>query len=558
MLGERVGNYVIKQLLGEGGMGQVFLAEHPQIGKRVALKVLHAELASNQEITTRFFHEAKAVNDIAHPNIVDILDFGRAPTSQGDVVYLVMELLIGSTLTSAIEQGPLDPQRTTRIALEVADALAASHGKGIVHRDLKPDNIMLVTRGREEYVKLLDFGIAKVTNTGASTKTRTGMVMGTPTYMSPEQCEGRGAVDHRTDIYALGIVLYEMLTGRVPFTGSGYGEILVKQMTEAPAPLSALRPGIPPHLELLVQKALQKRPEERFASMQEMAMALAHPEQYVEARGGLRGFLPTSPIASAPPSAATVVLSATGTTPPHPTTLSQSAGQMAPVTPSMLTAQPAMPVRRSKAPLVAMGAVAAAAIAAVIAIVGLRGGAKDDTSTVAAAEPETAEATPHQATPPATTTPPTAATPEPTPPTANTPEPTPPTATTPEPTPPTATTPGPTTPATAERPATPPAPATVKLTIGSKPTGASVYVAGESKPRCETPCDIEAPRGDRRETITVKLSGFSDVKRRVRLNADQALDLELPKKSASRATSKPRKTTTSRPIGDNTLNPFEN
>jgi serine/threonine-protein kinase len=553
MLGERVGNYVIRQLLGEGGMGQVYLAEHPQIGKRVALKVLHAELASNQEITTRFFHEAKAVNDIAHPNIVDILDFGRAPTSQGEVVYLVMELLTGCTLTSVIEQGPLDPQRTTRIALEVADALAASHGKGIVHRDLKPDNIMLVTRGREESVKLLDFGIAKVTNTGASTKTRTGMVMGTPTYMSPEQCEGRGAVDHRTDIYALGIVLYEMLTGRVPFTGSGYGEILVKQMTEAPTPLSALRPGIPPHLELLVQKALQKRPEERFASMQEMAMALAQPEQYVEARGGLRGFLPSSPIASAAPSAATVVLSATGTTPPHPTTLSQSAGQMAPVTPSMLTAQPATPVRRSKAPLVAMGAVAAAAIAAVIAIVGLRGGAKDDTSTVAAAEAETAEATPPQATPPTTTTPPATTTPSAT----TTPQATPPAATPPQATPPTATTPQPTTPA-AETPVAPPVPATVKLTIGSKPAGASVYVAGEAKPRCETPCDVEAARGDRVETITVKLAGFSDVKRRVRLNADQALDLDLPKKSPPRTTSKAPKKPTSRPIGDNTLNPFDN
>ncbi len=552
MLGERVGNYVIRQLLGEGGMGQVYLAEHPQIGKRVALKVLHAELASNQEITTRFFHEAKAVNDIGHPNIVDILDFGRAPTSQGDVVYLVMELLTGSTLTSMIEQGPLDPLRTTRIALQVAEALAASHDKGIVHRDLKPDNIMLVTRGREETVKLLDFGIAKVTNTGASTKTRTGMVMGTPTYMSPEQCEGRGAVDHRTDIYALGIVLYEMLTGRVPFTGSGYGEILVKQMTEAPAPLSALRPGIPPHLELLVQKALQKRPEERFASMQEMAMALAQPEQYVEARGGLRGFLPTSPIASAPPSAATVVLSATGTTPPHPTTLSQSAGQMAPVTPSMLTAPPATPVRRSKVPLAVMGVVSAAAIAAVIAVVGLRGGAKDDTSTQAAAEPTEQAETPEPTAPQPTA-------PQPTTPQPTTPQPTAPQPTAPEPTTPEPATPEPTKPEpTAPEVVTPPAPATVKLTIGSKPAGASVYVAREAKPRCETPCDVEAPRQDRAETITVKLAGFSDVKRKVRLTADQTLDLELPKKSSGRPTSKPPKNTTSRPIGDNTLNPFEN
>src|SRR5574338_615501 len=149
MIGERIGNYVVTQQLGEGGMGAVYLAEHPQIGKRVALKVLHAELAANQDITTRFFHEAKAVNDIGHPNIVDILDFGTQVTASGPLVYLVMELLNGHTLTSVIEQGPLDPARATQIALQVADALGASHATGIVHRDLKPDNIMLVARGRE-------------------------------------------------------------------------------------------------------------------------------------------------------------------------------------------------------------------------------------------------------------------------------------------------------------------------------------------------------------------------------------------------------------------------
>src|SRR6185369_11978331 len=146
MIGQSVGNYVIRQKLGEGGMGEVYLAEHPQIGKKVALKVLHAELSTNQEIATRFFHEAKAVNDIGHPNIVDILDFGTSPTPQGQVMYLVMELLNGSTLTDVLEKGPLDPKRATTIAMNVADALAASHDRGIVHRDLKPDNIMLVTR----------------------------------------------------------------------------------------------------------------------------------------------------------------------------------------------------------------------------------------------------------------------------------------------------------------------------------------------------------------------------------------------------------------------------
>src|SRR5262249_15979233 len=158
---------LVRQKLGEGGMGSVYLAEHPHIGKKVALKILHAEFASNQEVVTRFFNEAKAVNDIGHPNIVDIIDYGVLPTGHaGDaMLYFIMEFLPGITLTALIQrESPLPPERALSISLQVADALSASHKAHIVHRDLKPDNIILIQRGREkDFVKLLDFGIAKLT-----------------------------------------------------------------------------------------------------------------------------------------------------------------------------------------------------------------------------------------------------------------------------------------------------------------------------------------------------------------------------------------------------------
>src|SRR5688572_28242511 len=295
LIGQTIGNYLVTQKLGEGGMGSVYLAEHPSIGKKVALKVLHSEFSTNQEVATRFFNEAKAVNDIGHPNIVDIIDFGiiQAGFNREQLVYFIMEYLGGLTLAQVIRaESPLAPERALAIALQVADALSASHRCGIVHRDLKPDNIILMQRGRErDFVKLLDFGIAKLTSDQpGSRRTRTGIVMGTPAYMSPEQCEGRGNIDHRTDCYALGIVLYEMITGRVPFIGEGYGEVLVQHLTQAPVAPSTIRGLIPPHVEQIVMKALEKRPEMRYPTMDEMMRGLADPVGYVEANGGIARF----------------------------------------------------------------------------------------------------------------------------------------------------------------------------------------------------------------------------------------------------------------------------
>ncbi len=296
LIGQTIGNYLVTQKLGEGGMGAVYLAEHPSIGKKVALKVLHSEFSTNQEVTARFFHEAKAVNDIGHPNIVDIVDFGilQAGGGREQLVYFIMEYLAGMTLSQLIRsEAPLPPERALGVALQVADALSASHKCGIIHRDLKPDNIILLQRGRErDFVKLLDFGIAKLTGGSAagSHRTRTGIVMGTPAYMSPEQCEGRDSVDLRTDVYALGIVIYEMLTGRVPFQGDGYGEILVQHLTQRPVPPSQFR-MLPAHVEVVVLKALEKRPDLRYPTMEEYMRAMSDPVGYVEAHGGVSGFL---------------------------------------------------------------------------------------------------------------------------------------------------------------------------------------------------------------------------------------------------------------------------
>ncbi len=389
LIGQTIGNYLVTQKLGEGGMGAVYLAEHPSIGKKVALKVLHSEFSSNQDVAARFFNEAKAVNDIGHPNIVDIHDFGiiQAGGGREQLVYFIMEYLAGSTLSALIRaESPLPPERALGIALQVADALAASHKCGIVHRDLKPDNIILIRRAREtDFVKLLDFGIAKLTgDVSGSRRTRTGIVMGTPAYMSPEQCEGRGNIDHRTDIYALGIVLYEMMTGRVPFIGEGYGEILVQHLTQSPIPPSQFR-MMNAHVEAVVMKALQKRPDLRYPTMDEMMRAMSDPVGYVEANGGIAGFqqrqlmpssapLPPIRMTPAPMNAPTMhtpppghLMSPTpyGLSSPVPTTLGGAAGQQ-------------VPQRKSKVGLMIAAGIVVVAASAGIAFVVAKGNKKTD------------------------------------------------------------------------------------------------------------------------------------------------------------------------------------
>jgi serine/threonine protein kinase len=287
LIGKRLGNYDIQSKIGEGGMGMVYLGVHPQIGKKVAIKVLHEELCSKADVVARFFNEAKAVNDISHPNIVDIIDFGETTFDGAACKYIIMEFLEGESLAARMKREGVSIRETLHIIAQCASALAASHVKNVVHRDLKPENVYLCQRpGDRNYVKLLDFGIAKLlTDQGAngSNHTRTGMVIGTPTYMSPEQCDGKGLIDHRADIYALGIMMYELLTGKVPFPGEGFGEVLVAHLTREPEPPRALNPNVPPELEAIVLRCLKKRKEDRFQSMNDLLAAVADPTPHYQA-----------------------------------------------------------------------------------------------------------------------------------------------------------------------------------------------------------------------------------------------------------------------------------
>jgi serine/threonine protein kinase len=266
-LGETVGNYRITAKLGEGGMGAVYLAEHPVIGRKAALKVIHPRHARNAEVVGRFVNEATAIARIGHEHIVEVTDFGR--TSAGDL-YFVMEYLEGRTLGALLDaEAPLPPARALAIAAQIADALAASHAHGVVHRDVKPDNVFLVRRGDDRsYVKVLDFGLAKLARgADAGPGSRPGIVMGTPHYMSPEQCRGERDVDERADVYALGVVLFQMLTGQVPFPGGASGEILLKQVSMRAPSARALAPTVPLALDAAVARALAKERAERFETM---------------------------------------------------------------------------------------------------------------------------------------------------------------------------------------------------------------------------------------------------------------------------------------------------
>src|SRR3954470_6651836 len=283
-VGQTIGNYRITARLGEGGMGIVYLAEHPVIGKKGALKAIHPELSRNAEVVSRFVTEAKAVNQIGHEHIVDIADFGTTP---GGEFYFIMEYLQGEALSDRLKrEGRLDPTRAMVIGAQIADALDASHEHGIIHRDLKPENIFLVSRGgSKDFVKVLDFGLAKLTDTEEKVthKTRAGSVMGTPYYMAPEQCEGKSEIDHRADIYSLGVLMFEMLTGKVPFGGDGYGEIIVKHITMPPPSVRSLVPELTAEMDLILFRALAKDRTQRFQTMAELRDALLDPNRYASA-----------------------------------------------------------------------------------------------------------------------------------------------------------------------------------------------------------------------------------------------------------------------------------
>jgi serine/threonine-protein kinase len=308
MPAETFGNYRVVSKVGSGGMGTVFLAEHERISRRAAIKVLAAELADNQDILRRFFNEARATSLIQHPGIVEVLDCGvHEPSGRP---YIVMEYLEGETLAALLRRaGRMSWERACERAREIAEALRVAHQHGIVHRDLKPENVFLVAGGEpgaRAVLKVLDFGVAKLLHESQSvSRTHPGKLLGTPEYMAPEQCGGPGAVDERTDIYALGCLLFELLCGEPPFTERTLAELAVAHLSRAAPPASSRAPFVPAPLDRLIARMLAKRAADRPRDMGDVAQALAAILERTFARAVTPTTMARSPLSPSPRQAGT-------------------------------------------------------------------------------------------------------------------------------------------------------------------------------------------------------------------------------------------------------------
>jgi serine/threonine protein kinase len=318
MVGQIIGGrYRLTKLLGEGGMGAVYKATHINITKEVAVKLLHPEISQNPEAVTRFKQEAQSASSIGHPNIIGIDDFFALEDSR---VCLIMEFLKGEPLNDVmLKPGGLEPLQTIDIMLQVCDGLHAAHQKGIIHRDMKPENVFLADVHNRQIVKILDFGIAKVTGNEDNNLTKTGTVFGTPHYMSPEQALGH-KVDVRADVYSVGVMLFEIYTGQVPYQAESFMGVLSQHITSpvpAPSSISPNRP-VPPMMEQIILTAMAKEVDKRFNSMEAVGNSLrAFREEMLKAGGdplktGVTGKMPAMDQAAlaagggmAPPPAAT-------------------------------------------------------------------------------------------------------------------------------------------------------------------------------------------------------------------------------------------------------------
>ena len=299
--GEIIGNYAIVRRIGGGGMGDVYLGEHVHMGRRAAVKVLLPELSTQAEAVARFFDEARATARLRHPGIIEVLDCGL----HAGAAYIVMEYLVGETLGDHLARtGSLveHPRAVAGVAGQIADALAAAHESGIIHRDLKPDNLFLCASPESPAairVKVLDFGIAKLLGpkTGEARRTRTGSLLGTPLYMSPEQCRGSSQIDFRTDIYSLGCIIFEMMAEVPPFVREGFGDLIIAHVSDQPPELAKVAPSVPPVLSRLVARMLAKDPAQRPGSMRELVREM---EGFLGAPVGAFPSLTTLPALPAP------------------------------------------------------------------------------------------------------------------------------------------------------------------------------------------------------------------------------------------------------------------
>jgi hypothetical protein len=374
-----VGEYRVLKKIGEGGMGSVYSAIQPVIGKRVAIKVLAQHIASNPELVRRFVDEARAVNKIGHPNIVDIFSFGWLPDRRH---YFAMEYLDGQSLADRIKRGPFQVEEARRLLRQICQALEAAHRQGVVHRDLKPDNIWIVQpQHGDSYAKLLDFGIAKlVGDADEGQRTQTGIVMGTPAYMSPEQCRGVN-VGIGTDIYALGMILYEMFAGRLPFQGS-FAELITHHLITVPEPPSRHRPTVPRALDQLIMRCVDKDPAQPPPTAQELGKAL---EAALSSTGDNLATAAVVPVVQEPAAPGPASAAAPAQTDPPMDTFSPPPGRTA----SDLTIQPA----RSRRPLLLAGGAAVATVIAAAILLGGRHGGGDKGSLVVVVDAQAPPAT---------------------------------------------------------------------------------------------------------------------------------------------------------------------
>jgi serine/threonine-protein kinase len=283
LTGQRLfGDYTITRKLGEGGMGAVYLAQQDVIKQEIAVKVLHTRAASSHEIIERFNREARVISLLSHPNIIRVFIFGR---TEAGLMYMAMEYVKGTSLREHVQaHGMPDELTSIKIIKQMCSALAEAHDLSIVHRDLKPDNVLLTDfRGEKNFVKILDFGIAKITDTQAEEKqlTQAGIVYGTPEYLSPEQAQAK-TLDHRTDLYSLGVMLYEMIAGQVPFQAASAVQILTAHVfNEPPKPSEMSSKPVSPTMENIILKAMAKDPDARFQSALEMFRALEMREREI-------------------------------------------------------------------------------------------------------------------------------------------------------------------------------------------------------------------------------------------------------------------------------------